>query len=236
MSTDSTDSVLKDLVSIIIPTYNRYSLLIRAIQSVQQQTYSNIEIIVVNDCSTDQEYYSGEIEKLDKVIVIHLPENQRKVYNTTAAQGKTRQYGMNISKGEWIAFLDDDDYWAPTKLQHQLEMLEKYPECRMSSTNMTIVNLNNTVVRQYFSKGVIPKFITKECIQQTNIINNSSVLIHKNICNQIGEFQVGLIEDYDYWLKVLEHTICYYIEEPLVFYTMDTRHSKFYEYKKEWFR
>lgn len=217
------------LVSIIIPTFNRYSLLLRAIHSVQQQTYSNIEIIVVNDCSTEKEYYSGELEKIDKVQVIHLFENQRKIYNTTAAQGKTRQYGIYLSKGEWIAFLDDDDYWVSTKLQQQLEQLKKHPNCRMSSTNMTIVNLNNTPVYTYFARGTIPEYITKDCIRKTNIINNSSVLIHREICSRVGEFRLGINEDYDFWLRALDHTVCYYIEEPLIFYTMDNRHPKFYE-------
>lgn len=223
--THSTDC----LVSVIIPTYNRYSLLLRAIQSVQKQTHSNVEIIVINDCSTESEYYSGELEKLDKVIVIHLPENQRKVYNATAAQGKTRQFGLNMAKGKWVAFLDDDDYWFPNKLSIQLEELNQHPECQMSSTNMMIVNISGICKGIFFNKGFLPRFIRRQDILNVNYINNSSVLISKELCDKVGEFILGINEDYDYWLRALEYTTCLYNENPLVYYTREFNYKRYYK-------
>jgi len=214
------------MISVIIPSYNRYELLQRAIRSVQQQTYSNIEIIVVNDCSTQPDYYSGELEKLDNIHVIHLPENQRKLYQTHAAQGKTRQYGLDKAQGEWIAFLDDDDYWVPEKLQIQLDKLRN-SDCKMCSTNMMIVNLNNVPIRMYHTVQ-LPNLLTLEEIRQTCWINNSSVLIHKSVCDQVGSFQIGNFEDYKFWLDALQYTNCYYIDQALVYYTMDQTHSKHY--------
>lgn len=222
------------LVSVIIPTYNRYKFLLRAILSVQRQIYSHLEIIVVNDCSTDPEYYSGELERMTKqdprLKVIHLPENQRMVYQTPAAQGKTRQHGLNLAKGEWIAFLDDDDYWFPTKILQQVDFLQQHPEYKMCSSNMMVINRDGIPICPYFSKNVsIPMTLTREIIQQVNYINNSTVLIQKELCNQVGEFNTGSAEDYDYWLRALEYTHCGYISEPLVFYTWDMQHIKYYE-------
>jgi len=132
----SNDAREDDLVSVIIPTYNRYDHLLEAINSAQNQTYKNVEIIVVNDCSSDEKYKDGSIEKLNKVKVIHLPVNLRTKYNVKASQGKTRDEGIKIAKGEWIAFLDDDDYWYPTKLERQMNILKENPGIFMCSTNM----------------------------------------------------------------------------------------------------
>lgn len=218
--------MIPGLVSVIIPSYNRYELLLRAIRSVQQQTYQNIEIIVVNDQSTDPRYAS--ISTLPNTHVIHLPMNQRKLYNTDAANGKTRQHGLNIARGEWIAFLDDDDYWIPQKLQIQLDALSQSPECKISSTNMIVVNLNNTITHDLYHKHQLNNILTRKDILETNWINTSSVLIHHSICEKVGEFILGNKEDYDYWLKALEHTQCRYIHQPLVYYTLDSTHTKYY--------
>jgi glycosyltransferase involved in cell wall biosynthesis len=127
---------IEGLVSIIIPTYNRYQPLLKAIESVNAQTYPHIEIIVINDCSTQPEYTNGHLETIQNVRVVHLPVNQRKVYNVLATQGKTREEGMKIARGEWIAFLDDDDYWYPDKLSTQLQHLKENPKIKMCSSNM----------------------------------------------------------------------------------------------------
>jgi teichuronic acid biosynthesis glycosyltransferase TuaG len=223
---------MNELISVIIPTYNRYGFLLRAILSVQRQTYCNLEIIVVNDCSTDSNYYSGELERMrcrdPRLIIIHLPQNQRKVYQTSAAQGKTRQYGLNISRGKWVAFLDDDDCWCPMKLERQINFLRQHPEYKMCSTNMMIINMEGTPIRPYLTQS-IPMTLTLEMIQQTNYINNSTVLIEKELCNRVGEFNIGHSEDWDYWLRALRYTHCGYLPELLVFYTMDAQNIKNYK-------
>ncbi len=216
-----------DLVSIIIPTYNRYELLLHSIQSCINQTYKNIEIIVINDCSTDQRYYSGELEKLDKTKIIHLPINMRIKHNANSAQGLTRQEGIKIAKGEWVAFLDDDDFYLPNKLSIQIDYMKK-KNILFSSTNMFIINHNSisidkldfNVIRQYFNKGYIPKVLTLDIIEKNNFINNSSVVMHKSIVEKTGEFKAVKYEDWEYWKRALHNTDCYYIDIPLIYYTM----------------
>jgi len=216
----------KDLVSVIIPTYNRYKFLLNAIKSVQEQTYKNIEIIVVNDCSTEKEYKSGHLEKMNKVKVVHLPINLRIKYNVQAAQGRTRDNGIKIAKGEWIAFLDDDDYWLPQKLEKQMKVLKENKKILMSSTNMFLgdgglYNKNKKYALMISRK--LPNIFEMKMIETENLILNSTVILHKNIIDKVGEFDLGTNEDWKYWKRTLKYTNCYYIDEPLVYY--DTYHA-----------
>jgi glycosyltransferase involved in cell wall biosynthesis len=223
----------KDLVSVIIPTYNRFDVLLETIKSVQNQTYQNIEIIVINDCSTDTKYKSGVLENLNKVKIIHLPINLRKKYNVKAAQGKTRDEGIKISKGKWIAFLDDDDYWYPTKLERQMEVLKENPGIFMSSTNMYMgygMYDKNKKYTDIMLKENIPTIIKLETIKNGNKILNSTVILHRNIINKVGEFDLGKNEDWEYWKKAMKYTDCYFINEPLVYYDDNHAGQKNYEY------
>lgn len=212
------------LISVIIPSYNRFELLKKSIVSVLNNTYKNVEIIVINDKSTDEKYYSGELEKYDKTIILHLDVNQKIKYNVTAAQGKTRQCGVNIAKGEWICFLDDDDMFYNNKLELQINVL-KASNCKMCSTNMTKIKyINNELLNcgSYFNEDAfMPKQFNLFDIKRTNYINNSSVIIHKSILDKCGEFSLGKNEDYDMWLRALIYTNCAYIKEPLVYYCIE---------------
>ena len=119
-----------DKVSVIIESYNRYSHLLNAINSVRNQTYKNVEIIVVNDGSTELGYsnFLG-----DDIIRINLPENTRKMFGFPCP-GYSRTQGMKVATGEYIAFLDDDDIWLPNKLEVQLGAMNK-TGCLMSTTD-----------------------------------------------------------------------------------------------------
>jgi glycosyltransferase involved in cell wall biosynthesis len=218
---------MEDLVSVIIPTYNRYELLCNSIRSVIEQSYPNIEIIVVNDCSTDQRYYNGTLEKFAKTTVIHLEVNQKVKYNTPAAQGMVRQVGVDNSTGEWIAFLDDDDFFLQDKLKIQINEMKRQ-KYLFSSTNMYIVNHNRlsenkldfTVIRPYFRKNILPTVFTPQLIEKNNYICNSSVVMHRSIVEQTGPFKPVKYEDWDYWKRALQYTTCLYIDIPLCYYTM----------------
>jgi glycosyltransferase involved in cell wall biosynthesis len=220
------------LVSVIIPTYNRFEHLNHAIQSVINQSFQDFEIIVINDCSTQPQYYNGQLELYPKTTIIHLPVNLKTKYNVTAAQGQTRQHGLNISNGTWICFLDDDDYWLPNKLEIQLNALSKYPQILLCSTNMFYGNglydksLNYPV---YHTKS-LPHIFDFNHISNCNNINNSTVIIHKSICQRVGEFKLGNTEDYDYWLRSLKFTDCLYINEPLIYYDLGHAGKKNYIY------
>ena len=117
-----------DKVTVIIPTYNRFKYLLNAIDSVQKQTHTNIEIIVVNDCSTQKEYYDYNFD--ENVTIIHLKENSKTKFGFVCPQSN---FGIQKATGKYIAFLDDDDVWFPNKLELQIKAM-KENNCKMSCT------------------------------------------------------------------------------------------------------
>ena len=119
-----------DLISVVIPSYNRFEFLQKAIESVLGQTYKNFEIILVNDGSTQEEYYNHKFPEVVKVI--NLETNQKNILGYVSNE-YIRNFGINAAKGKYLAFLDDDDLWMPKKLEVQLKkMLEN--NSKFSST------------------------------------------------------------------------------------------------------
>jgi len=119
-------------ISVVIPTYNRFKYLLNAIKSVKEQTYTNIEIIVVNDCSSQKEYYEYNWEE-NGIIVVHLEQNTKTLFGYSCA-GYVRNVGIGVATGKYIAFCDDDDVWFPNKLELQMNAMRN-TGCKMSSTD-----------------------------------------------------------------------------------------------------
>lgn len=229
---------MDELVSIIIPSYNRYEFLINCIRSCLNQTYLHIEIIVVDDCSTDERYRNGILETFPKTTVLHLPINQRKKYNVLSAQGMTRQEGINIAKGKWIAFLDDDDFLLENKIETQLKYMKTYGYL-FSSTNMYTITHNSisdekldfSIKELYFNnKGDFVCSFSKYNIIKSNDICNSTVMIHRSIIEKTGDFKPEPYEDLEYWKRALQYTNSLYINIPLTYYTSDIKNIKNYVY------
>jgi glycosyltransferase involved in cell wall biosynthesis len=235
MERESTESV-----SVIIPTYNRMSFLLHAIQSIKNQTYPNIEIIVINDCSTEPEYYTYNFNA-DGVTVIHLAENSKQKFGYACA-GYVRTLGMKIATGDYIAFLDDDDIWInPAKLSDQI-LAMKTTGCKMCCTdgfigqglynrNMKYPRLNAeyyyNILQEIFNannsdmiKSGFPKIWKKDLIQIHNCCITSSMIIEKTILEKIGYMQNvrNGQEDKTCWLKALEYTDCVYLDNVYFYY------------------
>lgn len=229
---------MDDLVTVIIPTYNRFDFLLAAIESVNGQTHTNIELIIVNDCSTDHRYYNYHFEN---AIVIHLDKNSKTRFGHASPGGFQRTMGMKIASGNYIAFLDDDDYWLPTKLEMQLKTMKEH-SCNMSCTEAYFGNGQYDVMKKYiiyndhkykntiksiFAKKQkshlmehgFPAIWNQEFMETHNCCIASSVIIHKSIIDKIGYFSNQLwAPDYEYWKRVIKHTDCAYVNAPLVYY------------------
>lgn len=225
------------LVSVIIPTYNRFKYVLNTIKSVKEQTYPNIEIIVVNDASTEKEYYEYD---WPGVKILHLEKNSRYILGFPSC-GYVRNQGIAASSGKFIAFCDDDDIWFPKKIELQLAAMEK-TGCKMSSTDGLIghgpwdstksykkynaehyYNDLQTIYRNKNSKLIengLPDIFTLDLIRVHNCIIVSSVIIEKEILNKIGNMKNCRIgqEDYDCWLRALEHISCIYVREICFYY------------------
>jgi len=228
------------LVSVIIPTFNRYTFVLRAVHSVLQQTHKEVEILVIDDASTDEDYkfLPDVLKPYSNVQVIRCPVNLRTVFQTKHAQGETRNVGLKVAKGEYVAFLDDDDFWLPTKLQTQLQQMNKYPDHKLCSTNaITGHGLSlQTYGNLYFHTPLGHQLDEQASsfdlayISETNYIMNSSVIMHKSIVDTIGYLTTIVAEDWDYWKRSLVHTKCLYLKEPLIGYDMGHGFGKAYDY------
>tara|TARA_Y100000389_G_C17377278_1_gene472356 strand:- start:130 stop:888 length:759 start_codon:yes stop_codon:yes gene_type:complete len=235
------------LVTVIIPTYNRFRYLLNALRSVKSQSHSNIEIIVVNDCSTEEEYYTYDYKKEfgDNIYIIHLPRNGRDIYGFVAPGSLTRNIGLMLAKGEYISFLDDDDLYLPTKIEKQLKIMKEH-NSKFCCTEGFIGKAPYVPDKEYSiyhykghywgalrnifskraSKDILEKMFENEINVWTekdllihNCIITSSVMMHKSIIQNSGHFPVRRSgEDYAYWKKAIKETNVMYIREPLVWY------------------
>lgn len=222
------------LVSAIIPSYNRYSYLENAISSIENQTYKNIEIIVINDGSDQNEYYSKELA--NRVNLINLKENQTQ--KNGFGPGSIRNFGINEASGKFIAFLDDDDHWLENKLEIQVnELINK--KMKFSSTEGYFGNglfdKNNDYKlynkekffkkikkkykgTKYFRNG-FPEIWNYDFINVHNCIILSSVMVERELINLVGGFRnIPGAEDYDCWKAILLHEDLLYVDKPLFYY------------------
>jgi len=227
-----------DKVSVIIPTYNRFKYLLNTIKSVKEQTYPNIEIIVVNDRSTQKEYYEYNWDD-NNVKIIHLEKNSKELFGH-ASPGVVRNKGIEVSSGKYVAFCDDDDIWFPNKIAIQIKAMNEN-DCKMSSTDGLIGNgvydskksykkynaeyYFNTLQRIYKRKGSnllengFPKIWTREFLKVHNCVICSSVVLEKSIFDKIDKFKNMVPgEDYECWLRVLQHTNNVYVEDICFYY------------------
>ena len=120
------ENFVKGMVSCIIPTYKRSDTLVRAINSVLNQTYSNVEVLVVNDNELNDEY-TGQVKKA--LLVFKDEPRVRLVMQEKHVNGAmARNVGIKAALGEYIGFLDDDDEWEPEKAEKQVQYLENHLE------------------------------------------------------------------------------------------------------------
>jgi len=194
-------------VSVIIPTYNRRELVQEAIDSVLAQTYTDYEIIVVDDGSTD-----GTREALQE----RYGDRIRYVWQENQGESAARNRGIEMARGEYIAFLDSDDVWLPEKLSKQVNLLDYSPEVGLVCCYEHKVN----------ESGKPLPGLEKDCQNITfqnlclrNLVGSTStVVIRKQILTQVGEFDDSIRygEDWDLWLRVVLVSRIKCITEPLV--------------------
>lgn len=193
-------------VSVVIPTHDRKEILPRALDSVIKQTFSDWELIVVDDGSTDD---------TDKMILRDYPA-VRYCRQENAGVSNARNSGVAMASGEWIAFLDSDDAWLPEKLDRQLSGLAVEPELRLSHTDEIWIRNGRRVnqPKEYAKSG---GDIYRRCLPLCCICP-SSVLIRKDLFEEVGGFDEAFpaCEDYDLWLRITAREPVHYLEQALV--------------------
>jgi glycosyltransferase involved in cell wall biosynthesis len=194
------------VVSVIIPTYNRWPMIAEAVESVLEQGYGSFEIIVVDDGSTD-----GTKERLKKygssVLVI---SRQR------SGVAASRNYGVSVAQGRYLAFLDSDDLWLPQKLTIQTTFMEQHPEVKICQTEEIWIRGGvkvNPKAKHAKPSGDIFRRSLDFCL-----VSPSAVMMTRNLLDQFGGFDESfpVCEDYDLWLRIAKDHAIALIPEPLV--------------------
>lgn len=202
--------IKKPLVSVVMPAYNAASTIIDSIKSVQQQSYSNWELLVVDDCSMD-----------DTVVVVRtlsVKDSRIKLIVLDANSGgpaHPRNIGTKEAAGELIAFLDADDEWTPTKLEKQVYFMSSF-SAAFSCSGYDVISFSGALVGSFEPPSI--------CSYDDLLANNSiGCLTAMYSVRTLGKryFPVCGHEDYALWLKILrEGYFAYGLKESLAFYRL----------------
>ena len=194
------------LVTVIIPTFNRADMLKSAIDSVRRQNFSDWELIVVDDGSTDH----------TREVVAQFQDSIRYIYQKNQGPAAARNTGIRHARGRFIAFLDSDDQWLENKLAEQIKVLSAQPEMKICHTDEIWIR-NGVRVNQKKIHQKYGGWIYQRCLPLC-IISPSAVVIHRDVFEKVGLFDetMTVCEDYDLWLRVCHQFPVAFIEKPLI--------------------
>jgi len=205
-------------VSVIIPTKNREEYVSRAVNSVLAQTFGDFEIIIISDGSTDNT--DSVIRSYDDKRIIYLK------FNVSKGAAAARNYGVRTAKGEYLAFLDDDDEWLPEKLAMQVDAMERSsPDVGLIYTWMDIY-AGGKFIKRIAHKAKGDMF--REMLGVPVIRGFSNVLIRKAVFDRLGDFDENLRRgiDSDMWRRIAKYYKVDYVPEALVKYDLTENRSR----------
>ncbi len=211
---------MHDLVSIITPSYNTAEYIEQTIQSVLNQTYTNWEMIIVDDCSTDN---------TDEVVKKYLDDERIKYLKNATNSGAavSRNYALREAKGRWIAFLDSDDLWAPQKLERQIEFMEKngyhfsYTSYEEIDESSELIGVSVTGPRKITKRGMY-NYCWPGCL---------TVMYDSEYMGLIQIDDIRKNNDYAMWLKLCKKADCYLLNECMGRYRKRTGSISNHSYK-----
>lgn len=193
-------------ISVVIPSYNRKEFLKRSIDSAINQTKKPLEIIVVDDGSTDG---TEAMIKSDYDFVKFIKQKNKGV-------SAARNIGIKVSIGEWICFLDSDDEWKKDKLEKQINAMKSNPGYKFFHSNEIWIK-NGIRINQKKKHKKYGGDIFDKCLDMCRI-SPSSVMIDKTVFDEVGNFNEDLVvcEDYELWLRICDKYRVFFIDEPLI--------------------
>ncbi len=197
-------------ISVIVPAYNAERTILKTIESVQQQTFSDFELIVINDGSTDQ-----TLELLSQV-----EDPRLKVFSySNGGLPTARNRGISRSTGSFIAFLDADDLWTPDKLELQLAVLQEHPEAGVAYSWTHFMDdqgeFSHTGESVFFEGDVYAQLLVGNFLG-----SGSNPLIRRQAIESTEEFdpELGSCEDWDYWLRLAARWPFVVVPKPQILY------------------
>lgn len=206
---------MKDIsiVSVVIPTYNRAYVIERTIRSVLSQTYDALEVVLVDDGSTDntEEVVNGIQDT--RLVYVRLDEN-------SSTAGVPRNRGIEAARGEYIAFLDSDDEWMPEKLKKQMDKFNS------ASSEVGVVYCGYSCVNRQTGKVIIDYLpnaqgdVFQLAVEGRLRMSTDTPLIRRECFKKVGVFDTTLLgsEDWDMWIRLAQHCEFDYVPEVLAIY------------------
>jgi len=210
-----------EFVSIIIPTYNYGHFLVKCIDSVLNQTYSNIEIILVDDGSTDN---------TNEIIHTKYKNKVKYIYQENKGASVARNKGIDIARGEYLSFLDADDFFIPTSIEDRLNILQNNKEIGWVYSKWQYVDTEGNIIEKAsqnasfaYNKRLRGNIFIN--MLSGTLINTSAVLIKRSCVEDAGGFDERLpaFQDYDFWLRVSHRHLVEYLDKVTVYMTVHRR-------------
>jgi GT2 family glycosyltransferase len=198
--------VMPPKVTVIVPTYNRAEFLKEAIRSVLAQTFTDFELIVVDDGSTDH----------TKEVVREFPQIRYHPCPKNEGVSKARNLGIGLAQGHYICFLDSDDLWVENKLETQVAWMESQTDCQVCYTDEIWIRKGVRVNPMNKHRKVTGE-IFSQCLPLC-VVSPSSVLMRASLFSEVGMFDETLTvcEDYDLWLRISMKYPVHLIDEKLL--------------------
>ena len=187
---------MRPLITIVIPTFNRRELVLKALASVFAQTYRPIEVVVVDDCSTD-----GTTKHLSDC---DLPEPVRVVtFRSNRGPSAARNAGIDLATGEYIAFLDSDDWWLPHKLERQVSFLLAHPtpQTVLAYSKVFIQRKHEILIRPHYAMGT--EGVANYIFTNGGHFNSSNIMLATEIARTVKyDERLRLHEDWDFYMRL----------------------------------
>lgn len=207
--------------SIIVPLYNKAPYVRKAIKSVIAQTYRDFELIIVDDGSTDN---SANVVKdfIAQIDDRFIDDRWTLITQANAGVAAARNRGVKVSNGEYICFLDADDWWEPTFLEEMDKLISEYPDAGIYASNYIYYKPGKTHVALNLSRGYInyPETYAKNLVMPVTSITSC---MPRKVFDEMGGFplEIKLGEDFLLWAKTALHYPIAFCEKPLAYYNND---------------
>jgi len=198
-------------VSIIIPTWNRSRVLCEAVDSALAQSFTDSEVVVVDDGSTDDTaaVVAARYGPLPRVRYLRQPN---------AGPASARNRGVRESRGALIAFLDSDDLWEPSKLELQVDQLDRHAEAALSFCDAVVRDRGRDRGTRFAGKRFVGDITVRGLVEWNFPMCTPAVVVRRSALEAVGLFDAGLAcqEDWDLWIRLITHAPVVYIDRPLV--------------------
>ena len=208
------------LVSVIIPTYNRAGFVSQTLQSVLDQTYERMEIVVVDDGSIDN----------TREVLREYQDKIKYIYQERSERSKARNEGFRHSQGDYIAFLDSDDVWLPTKIQKQVQILNEKPDVGLVYVGVQFIDTEGNPYDEDVSWDKPTREELYEDLMTHNIVTGttSSAMIRRTCLEKVGLFDESMntCEDLDLYRRIARYYGFHKIDLPLVKFRIHPKNTQ----------